>query len=316
MKVFFCAICLVLSAVSCPLIAKIRILTFHFNKPEFLELQCKTLDKFMKDEYELIVFNDAVDPQIERKIEEVCKRYKIQYVRYEQQWHETDPLNDYIYTLLQRQDLIHSHVSFFGARKDIARNSTLRHSHVIQYALDHFGYDHDDIVVILDGDCFPIRPISLREWFKDHQIIGINRRIEAEDIEYLWVPFVAFDITKLPNKRELKFHPDMINGYFHDTGSHVYHYLNNHPEVSVRRFSGYSSTVFHGYSIIEMRDFGFNFKEALFAQKLPWPLCVEFQMENCFLHFGASSFGLEGDDVKSRYVVDFLNEILGPARKK
>lgn len=293
----------------CQVTAKIRLLTFHYNKPDFLEMQCKTFKKFMKDDYELIVFNDAADPGISEEIRITCEKYGVRCVRYEQEWHKTDPLNNYIKQILVDPELIHSHIAFVRGENSIESQPSIRHAHVIQYAMTYFGYDHDDIVAIVDGDCFPIRPIYLRKWLQKRQIIGINRKIKEENLEYLWVPFIAFDINKLPNKQELQFHPDIINGYLHDTGAHTYHYLKNHPEVSVEKFQGYSSTSFSGYSLLAIRNYGFNLKEAVFIKDLPYPLCVEFHIDNCFLHFGASSFNLRGSDIKSKHVMNFLKKI-------
>lgn len=73
--------------------AKVRILTFHYNKPDFIELQHRCLQKFMLDEYELIVFNDAATEENERAIRETCESLGIECVRFQPKWHLTSPLN-------------------------------------------------------------------------------------------------------------------------------------------------------------------------------------------------------------------------------
>src|ERR1700694_1333846 len=73
---------------------KIRLMTFHYNRPDFLELQCKCLNKFLKekDDYELVVINDAVDPELREQIEQTCKEFGAQCVNYPQELHDTGPL--------------------------------------------------------------------------------------------------------------------------------------------------------------------------------------------------------------------------------
>ncbi|NGX36954.1 MAG: hypothetical protein K1000chlam2_00100 [Chlamydiae bacterium] len=292
--------------------AKIRFLTFHCNRPDFIEMQFKTLEKFLHNDYELIVFNDARTLQLEEEIREMCEKYGIQCIRYEQEWHVTTPLNDEFIQLLNDPSLIHSHIHLKGCTntKDFASHGSFRHSHVIQYAMDNFGYDHDDIVVIFDGDIFPIRHFDLRELLKNYDIIGLQRAITEEKIDYLWVPFIAFNIQNLPNKYDLRFHPDLINSFFHDTGAHTYHYLKNNPNVRVKKYAGQSSTSFHNLSPKSMKQHGFNDREIKFTKNLPWPLCVEFHVDHLFLHFGASSFNLEGSDVKALCVKEFIDRIL------
>ncbi len=290
--------------------AKIRLLTFHFNKPDYIELQYHTFKKFMKDDYELIVFNDAIKPYYEIQIKQMCEKYGIRCVRYPQKWHKNEALNEQVLHWLA-DPKIYSHIGF-GVPDNIlsiAQQPSIRHCHVIQYAMDQFGYNHDDIVAIVDGDVFPIRPVSLREYLKDYDIVGIQKLISTENVDYLWVPFIAFDVRRLPDKDDLKFHVDIIENKLYDTGAHTYHYLRNHPEVRVRKILGYSSTSFYSMPPEEIEKFGFKPHEIEFIKTLPWPQCVEIHMDQHFLHFGASSFGLEGHDVKSEHVKNFLNKI-------
>ena len=220
------------------LFAKVRILTFHYNRPDFLEYQMKAFQKFLLDDYEVIVFNDAPDARNERAIRSFCEKRGIVCVRFEPEWHWSDPLND---ELIRKVDTQEKNSYFLFPWKEgrldraaVSSQCSIRHSHVIQYALDHYGYDHDDIVVIMDADVFPIKPISIRELLTDVPLAGIEGGFNGHP--YLWVPFIAFDPRRLPDVRELRFHVDLIDGVLFDTGSHSFHYLQDHPEVKVRFF--------------------------------------------------------------------------------
>lgn len=86
--------------------ATVRILTFHYNQPEFIEIQYKTLKKFLMDDFELIVFNDAKTPENEKGIENICNEHGIKCVRFKPEWHLIDPLNIYLQECLQEPSTI------------------------------------------------------------------------------------------------------------------------------------------------------------------------------------------------------------------
>lgn len=266
---------------------------------------------FIIDDYEFVVFNDAKNFKDNETIRTTCERLGIRCIRYEQDWHETDALNNQILQWLTDPSLIHSHIDFRSRDLyGISTQPSVRHSHVIQYALDNFGYRHDDIVVIMDGDIFPIRPLHFSALLRDSPLVGIKRGIAGEGVEYLWVPFIAFDPSRLPNIKDLKFHVALIGGYIHDTGAQTYHYLGNNPSVEAIKYNYHGSTSFLNMVPSEMKLHGFSDDEIILTKNLPWPQCVEFHLEHCLLHFGASSFCLEGHDVKSACVEDFIEKIV------
>lgn len=304
----FCFFLCFLLCLSLDVSAKVRILTFHFNKPDFIELQYKSFKKFLTSDFELIVFNDAALPTKEREIQEMCDKYSIQCVRFQPEWHLSDPLNHYLKSRLDNPS-IYSHVGGLNSLADIAKQPSVRHCHAIQYALDHYGYNHDDLVIIIDGDAFPMRPLNLKKMLHKHDIAGIQKLISYENVDYLWVVFVAFDPRKIPNPTSLKFHMDVIGDKMYDTGAHSYHYLANNPTVRVNKVLGEASSGFYHWTTEELVANRFKRSEVELIQSLPRAECVEFHMDRRILHFGASSFGLEGHDQKSHCVTEFINKI-------
>jgi hypothetical protein len=290
--------------------AKIRLLTFHYNLPELIEIQYKTLKQFIKEDYELIVFNDASDPNHEQAIKDVCDKYGIQCIRFKPEWHLTDPFNAKIEEWANHSDL-YSHIGLINPQ-----HPSVRHCHVIQYALDLFGYNHNDLVALLDGDCFPSKRISLRKLLGDKDIVGIRK--EEGGVEYLWVVFVLFNPQTIPHKEDLKFHIDVINNQIHDTGSHTYHYLEDHPEIIYQKFHGEASSGFYHWNDQELTQYGFNSNEITLIRNLaslkdfPWPITVEFHVRNHFIHLGNSSFGLPGYREKIDCVKKFVKKSVKP----
>lgn len=52
---------------------KVKILTFHYNKPDFIELHVKACKQFLQHDFEILVFNDAANLTTEIAILETCK---------------------------------------------------------------------------------------------------------------------------------------------------------------------------------------------------------------------------------------------------
>lgn len=288
--------------------AKVRILTFHYNIPELIEVQHKTLKKFLKEDYELIVFNDAREPQHVTGIQEVCDKFGIRCVRFKPEWHETDPLNAKV-NEWGNDPSLYSHIGPL-----YLQHPSIRHCRVIQYALDKFGYNHNDLVAILDGDCFLSRPVSFKKLLGKNDIIGIRK--EEGGYDYFWVVFTLFDPRTVPHKEDLKFHIDVINNQIHDTGSHTYHYLADHPDVVFQKIKGESSSGFYHWSDEDMRNGGFTSNEIALLRDLdalkgfPWPITVEFHMNNQMIHLGNSYAGLPGHREKLDCIKKFLKTIL------
>ncbi len=269
------------------LFSKVRILTFHYNQADFIEIQHRCLQKFMSDDYELIVFNDARTADNERAIQQTCEKFGIQCIRFEQEWHFANPAN--------------------------MQSPSDRHARVIQYALDYFGYDNNDPVAIMDGDAFFIRKISIKDRLKDLDIFGMARSLADTRIpvNYLWVPFVAFDPKKLPNLKDLKFHPTIINNTWQDTGAASHYYLKNNPSVKYKRTEAEITALFSPFSNSELRNWGFSPAEISLIRNLGSHGCqVELNIDRCILHFREVSFEASKHHEKLECLYKFINQIL------
>src|SRR5690348_14973933 len=73
--------------------AQVMIFTYAFNRPDFIEIQHKTFQKFVQDEYTFIVFNDANNEQMARAINETCQKLNIVPIRIPQDIHQRAYLN-------------------------------------------------------------------------------------------------------------------------------------------------------------------------------------------------------------------------------
>lgn len=190
---------------------EVLVFTFAFNRPDFIEIQYKTLKKLLLDEYKFTVFNDAKDPNLEQQIKDTCAQLDIQCIRIPQEIHSRPYL-----PRLPREDW---------------QYPTVRNVNVVQYALDTMGFDHEDIVVLLDSDMFLVKPFSAREFLKDHELGGAATGNGY--VTFLWHALAILDMSKMPNKRTLTFNCGEVDGHPIDGGGHSYYYIKNNP-VQVR----------------------------------------------------------------------------------
>ncbi len=307
MKHKFFMFIVMLVVINSPLSAKVRFLTFHYNKPQYIEIQYKMFKKFMRNDYELIVFNDAKDPILSTAIKENCAKYGIKCVRYKQKWHPDESLNYEIAEWIKNPSLTNIHAFISPQPSDIGQQPSVRHCHVIQYALENYGYKHNDIVALVDGDAFPIRPLNIRTLLKKHDIIGIRK--EYADIDYLWVVFVAFNPRTMPYVKELKFDIAVVNNILHDTGSYTYHFLNNHPDVNCKKYEGQVGSTLALHSEQALLDKGFTPIEIELIKKDDYPP-TEFHLNKRLFHFNTSSFNFAGYEQKEAHVQEFIEKIL------
>jgi hypothetical protein len=283
LKIFFLSVLVILSS-TFSLHGKILFLTFHYNQPELILLQNQAFKAFIQDDYEMIVFNDAATDEMGQQIQLACEKAGVRCVRYEQQWHETDPLNTRVRNWLSNPSI--SFRDLPDIPGNMLANGSIRHCHIIQYALDNFGYRHDDIVVILDGDLLPIRPISVRALLNNAVIASSYRG----NFLYFWVTFIAMDMPKLPDKGDLHFSVDVINNVLHDSGAHSYHYLQRHPALPKKIFQALESHIVGNRSAAKLKaKYRLADSECQLIKKIvDSNHQIDFQVDKHFLHLRAS----------------------------
>lgn len=312
-QILFCLSCMLFF--SDELSAKVRFLTFHCNRPEFIEIQAKTFKKFIQDEYEIIVFNDAKTDEGAEEIKQMCAKHAIPCVRYEQAWHRSDPINDLFRSY--RFIVLPGHGFGDFDIETISNCAGIRHSHVIQYALDHFGYEHDDIVVLIDGDCFPIRKTNIRKLMNGADIVGSSIHMALgrgwwptgdPKYSYLWVVFTAMDMPKLPNKQDLRFHMQVYEGLIYDTGSNSWKYLHDNPQVVAKKVKPLKFEDLKKCSMSRLASLGLTPGQIQLVRRSSQAL-TEFHQECHFLHYRGVSFRPDSRE-RGEYVFEYVGSIL------
>lgn len=283
---------------------KVLIITHSYCRPEFIEWQYKTFKKFIQDNYEFVVFNDATTDVVRESIVSKCKELAIQCIQIPQEIHARPYLPRWNNESLQA--------------------ANFRHACCIQYSMDVLGFDRDGIVCIIDSDAFFVRPISITEYMKDADIAAYIRTGIRNSVYYI-SPIICFlKMNKLPDKRTLNFNTGAIDGILVDSGGYTHYYFKQHPEVKVKRILPlFSHQLFLGdshvnISVASLSDsaktecygtMGFNDKEIKFLLKRPDTF--DFFLESHMLHYrGASTTANDGSNKKFQIFKEFIDDIL------
>lgn len=313
MKMLFCAV--LTTAISYIAAADVLIFTYAYNRPDFIEQQHRTFQKFLQDDYTFVVFNDARDSSMADQIEAECDRFGIQCVRIPQEIHDRP--------YLHREPGVPYH------------NPNVRHVNCIQYSLNEMGFDHDGILILIDSDMFLTRPINMAQVMKDHDIIshmkGTKDRSGNECV-YLWPGLCFLHMGRLPNKKDINFNCGIINGGSFDSGGYTYLYLKNNPSIrseQIPKICSYHVFCPDRFAPAHMlrqmpnvpeaqkpdkyRQMGFNDKEIKFL--LQKPDSIEFYFDNHFLHYraGTNYDGQPGsyEYCKTQIINQFIDDIVG-----
>lgn len=295
--------------ISCQAWPKVLIITHNYNCPRFIEVQAKTFKKFLKDDYEYVVFNDANNQNMADQIENMCTTHNVSHVRIPQEIHDRP---------YQQRD---------GKYPNSAPH--VRHADCVQYSMDTLGFDHDDIILMLDSDMILIHPLSLSDYMKDKDIAAFIRTFR-DQVHFLWPGLTILNMKTLPEKRTLCFNTGTINGAPADSGGFTYYYLIKHPELRVVDINTiFSHQLFLGdkhlnrqadngtdvHETVKMSLYKNNkFTDPEIKFLLKQPDTFEFYLDHCFLHYREGSNYTKQPqnyhDHKFQVFTELLNEIL------
>jgi hypothetical protein len=179
-----------------------KVVTAVVNNPIFIELQYYTLKKYMKCDYEFIVFNDAKsfpdysngnNPLIKRDIIAMCKKLNIPCINIPNDHHKTKLI------------------------------PSLRTADSINFILE-FQKMYPDKYLLLDSDMFLIDNFELSNYENyECAVVLQSRNVKGLKVNYFWNGLYYFDFTKIKNIHLLNW--GCSPGC--DTGGMTFRWLNN-----------------------------------------------------------------------------------------
>jgi hypothetical protein len=152
-----------------------KIYTAVVNNPLFIEIQYHTLKKYMKCEYEFLVFNDAKsfpdftndnDTSIRQKIIDVCNKFNIKCINIDNEHHK-----------------------FLTCA---AKRCADSNNQILKYQKEYLNEKH----LVIDSDMFLISDFYGNEFDNYDCAIVLQER---EPIKYFWNGIYYFDFTRMKN---------------------------------------------------------------------------------------------------------------------
>lgn len=167
--------------------------TVAFNRPEFIPLQHRSLVRFMLDEFDLVVINNAADGDDAREIAVACDRIGVPCVAVEGNPHE---------------------------------NINLSCGYGIQWAFENvISKQTAGTAAILDSDMFMLAPLSLAEFLAPHDIAGIPQ--SRGHVDYLWNGILFMDMDSLPERDTMNFMCGRVDDQPVDVGGMLHAWLHD-----------------------------------------------------------------------------------------
>ncbi len=260
-------------------------MTYVYNRPDFIDLHAKTFHTFLEDEYEYIVFNDAPNPSMRKKIEQTCQKLNVRCLR------------------------VPDH-------KPNRQAPGYRHCDGIIHSLKTLGYDHNDIVIMIDADMFLIKPFNAKEYLKEFDFIGCHQSRSKNGMEVVYTgPFLVFmNMPKLPNNRTISFEGAIINGLPCDVGAETYHYFQKHPSLKLKLYIGYSKDGLPKEAKA-LRKLGYDENSIRLVIDLDRKYGFQFHGDTHFIHFYAGGsnwpgYSKEYLNIKNRLFYDYIDKQL------
>ena len=155
---------------------KMKIVTAVVNNPIFIQIQYYTLQKYVKCDYEFIVFNDSKsfpdysnggDININNSIQELCKKLNIQCINIPNHHH------------IRQQD------------------ASVRTADSMNFILEYQKRNPDKYLLI-DSDMFLVDYFDLTDYENYDCAVVFQSRFENK-IKYFWNGLYYFDINKMKN---------------------------------------------------------------------------------------------------------------------
>lgn len=182
-----------------------KIYTCADKRPDFIELQYRSVNRFIKDKYEYIVLNNGSNPKLRWQIISVCKKLKIKCIN----------------------------VPF-----RIYPNACIACGWPLQWAIKT-QFDFHDINLIIDSDMFFISPINWTKYIDGFDVAGVYQKRGA--IEYLWNGILIFNNPPFSN--EINLMPGHIEGEAVDVGGNLHGWLSKHkPKTQYFHHTSYINT--------------------------------------------------------------------------
>ncbi len=172
----------------------IQIFTSVVNRPDFVILQNKLFQKFLKDDYQFHIVDDSIDLNISNQFKSICLENNFKYYK--------------------------------KPKREFGLNPAQSCADAIQWTYDNIIKVNylTDIVFFCDSDMFLIDEFSISEYMKDAVISGLPQT--RGHVYYMWNGIMFFDMKKIFEiDPDLDFSDGMVDDHLTDVGGNLHWYF-------------------------------------------------------------------------------------------
>jgi hypothetical protein len=201
----------------------IHIFTYAHKRPDFIELQYDSIKKYLRCEYEYIVFNNAIDSKSQYdEIKNICHRLGVKCV---------DVTID---------DNIASSLIMGNLSNNTYSNANVGTSYPLIYTFKNY-LTNESKICIIDSDMFFINEIDLEHLLEDKDSIYIPQYRDNNRVKYMWNALVCLNFEKNPKLKDLDWNCDYIGNIGLDVGGKTRHFLSENlmSEIIMEEYSIY-----------------------------------------------------------------------------
>lgn len=170
----------------------IHIFTSVVNRPDFILLQDKLFQKFLKNEYHFHVVDDSIEQTISEQFYNICSENGFSYYKKPERTVQMNPAQACADTV------------------QWTYNTLIKENH------------KNDIVFFCDSDLFLIDEFDIIEYMSDAIIAGLPQY--RGSVTYMWNGIMFFNMPMMEDL-DINFSDGVVENEMTDVGGHTYYYF-------------------------------------------------------------------------------------------
>jgi len=170
----------------------IHIFTSVVNRPDFILLQDKLFQKFLKNEYHFHVVDDSIEQTISEQFYNICSENGFSYYKKPERTVQMNPAQACADTV------------------QWTYNTLIKENH------------KNDIVFFCDSDLFLIDEFDIIEYMSDAIIAGLPQY--RGSVTYMWNGIMFFNMPMMGDL-DINFSDGVVENEMTDVGGHTYYYF-------------------------------------------------------------------------------------------
>lgn len=178
---------------------KITIFSFAVNDKFPIDIAYRQFKKYLKDDFEYVLFNDADNPEMERSINTITANNNIKCVKVPQSIHK-----------------IH--------------NPSASYAETLNWAVHEYAVKNNhETIVLMHTDLFPICEVSISDIIANYTVASTVefRVMDGKGFNYLYPALTMVNMKLLQNPQELNF--DLLPGV--DVGGKTKEFIEKYPQA-------------------------------------------------------------------------------------